>query len=233
MADTTDNAGHREVATLTLDPREIIGKKVALLRREGKVPVHLYGGKGGSLSLQTTYAELRLLLPKVGLNVPVTVKVEGSTTEDICFVREVQRHPVTDEIIHVDFLRTDVSRKITANVPVVLQGTPAAVSMMAGTLIQNMLTLSIEALPLDMPAALNVDVTILEDFEKTIHVSDIVVGAGLTIMSSSDDLVARVAPPRVEVEEVTEVEEGEEGLEDEEGAEPADGADSDESADKG
>ena len=236
MADTTDNAERGEVATITLDRREIIGKKVAILRREGKVPVHLYGGVGGSLSLQTTYAELRRLLPEVGLNVPVTVKVDGSTTEDICFVREVQRHPVTDEVIHVDFLRTDVSRKITADVPVVLQGTPSAVSLMGGTLIQNMLTLSIEALPLDMPVALNVDVTILEDFDRTIHVSDVGVDEGLTVMSSGDDLVARVAPPRVEVEEVAEVEEGEEGLEGEEGEEgegPEADADSGESADEG
>ncbi len=233
MADTNDNAPRGEVASLTLNPREIIGKKVAVLRREGQVPVHLYGSKGDSLSLQTTYVELRRLLPKIGLNVPVSIRVEGSASEDICFVREVQRHPVTDEVIHVDFLRTDISRKVTANVPVVLEGAPPAVSLMGGTLIQNMLTLSIEALPLDMPAALNIDVTILEDFDKTIHVSDVLVAEGLTVMSSSDDLVARVAPPRIEVEEVEEGEEGLEGEEFEEGEEPAADADSGESVDEG
>jgi large subunit ribosomal protein L25 len=231
MADTTDNASRGEVASLTLSPREITGKKVAVLRREGLIPVHLYGGTGGSLSLQTTYAELRQLLPKVGRNVPVTVRVEGSDAEDICFVREVQRHPVTDALVHVDFLRTDISRKVIAEVPVVLEGVPPAVTLQAGTLIQNMLTLSIEALPLDMPASLNVDVTFLEDFDTTIHVSDIVVGEGVTVMSAGDSLVARVAPPRVEVEEVTGAEEGEEGAEGED-AEGGEG-ESAESADSG
>ena len=153
----------------------------------------------------------------------------GCNASKANFVREVQRHPVTDALVHVDFLRTDVSRKIIAEVPVVLEGVPPAVSLQAGTLIQNMLTLSIEALPLDMPVSLNVDVTFLEDFDTTIHVSDIVVAEGLTVMSAGDSLVARVAPPRVEVEEVTEAEEGEEGVEGEE-AEGADGADG-ESAD--
>jgi len=139
--------------------------------------------------------------------------VEGSDGEDICFVREVQRHPVTDAVVHVDFLRIDVSRKVNADVPVVLQGVPPAVSLQGGTLIQNMLTLSIEALPLDMPASLDVDVSFLEDFDTTIHVYDIVVAEGLTVMSSGDALVARVAPPRVEVEAVTDAEEGEEGAE--------------------
>jgi large subunit ribosomal protein L25 len=234
MAETTDTASRGEVASLTLSPREITGKKVALLRREGLIPVHLYGGDGGSLSLQTSYAELRQLLPRVGRNVPVTIRVEGSDSEDICFVREVQRHPVTDALVHVDFLRTDVSRKIIAEVPVVLEGVPPAVSLQAGTLIQNMLTLSIEALPLDMPVSLNVDVTFLEDFDTTIHVSDIVVAESLTVMSAGDSLVARVAPPRVEVEEVTEAEEGVEG-EEADGADGADGesADSTESGSDG
>jgi large subunit ribosomal protein L25 len=138
---------------------------------------------------------------------------------------------VTDALVHVDFLRTDISRKVIAEVPVVLEGVPPAVTLQAGTLIQNMLTLSIEALPLDMPASLNVDVTFLEDFDTTIHVSDIVVGEGVTVMSAGDSLVARVAPPRVEVEEVTGAEEGEEGAEGED-AEGGEG-ESAESADSG
>lgn len=231
MADTAGNGAGTGVETITLLRREITGKKVAILRRRGEIPVHLYGGDGGSLALQTTYAELRRLLPKVGLNVPVSVTIEGSNAEDICFVREVQRNPVTDEIIHVDFLRTDVSQKIRADVPVLLEGLPSAVSLMGGTLIQNMLTISVEALPLDMPDAVRIDVTILQDFDTTIHVSDIALGEGLTVMSSADDLVARVAAPRVELEPA--VGEGEE-IEGLEGAEAEDStAEAVESADEG
>ena len=200
MADQSGSAARGEVASLTLNPREVMGKKTSRLRRMGKVPVHLYGGDKEPLSLQTEYAELRRLLPRVGLNIPVAISIDGADGEDICFVREVQRNPVTDEVIHVDFLRTDVNRRIRADVPVMLEGTPPAVSMMGGTLIQNMLTVSVEALPLDMPPALHVDVSTLSDFDATIHVSDIAVSEGLSVVSAGDDLVARVAAPRVEVE---------------------------------
>ena len=200
MADAADSGVRGEVATLTLSPRHILGKKTAQLRRQGQVPVHLYGGDKESLALQTTYAELRRLLPRVGLNIPVSISIDGSEAEDICFVREVQRDPVTDEVIHVDFLRTDVRRRVRADVPVILEGTAPAASLMGGTLIQNMLTVSVEALPLDMPPALHVDVRTLVDFDATIHVSDIAIGEGLSVVSTGDDLVARVAAPRVEVE---------------------------------
>ena len=213
MADQPGGSARGEVASLTLNPRQVMGKKTSRLRRMGTVPVHLYGGEKEPLALQTEYAELRRLLPSVGLNIPVAINIQGSEEQDICFVREVQRNPVTDEIIHVDFLRTDVTRRIRADVPVVLEGTPPAVTMMGGTLIQNMLTVSVEALPLDMPRALRVDVSTLVDFDVTIHVSDIATGEGLSVVSSGDDLVARVAAPRVEVETA------EAGAEDEEPAE--------------
>ena len=205
-----------EVASLTLSPRQALGKKTSQLRRQGQVPVHLYGGYKESLALQTTYAELRRLLPKIGRNIPVSISIDGSDAEDICFVREVQRDPVTDEVIHVDFLRTDVRRRVSADVPVILEGTAPAVSLMGGTLIQNMLTVSVEALPLDMPPALHVDVSNLVDFDSTIHVSDIAIGEGLSVVSTGDDLVAIVAAPRVEVEAA-------DAALDEEGGEPSGG----------
>ncbi len=209
MSQAAGGAARGEVASLTLSPRTTMGKKTARLRRSGEVPVHLYGLDKEPLALQTPYGELRRLLPRVGLNIPVAVSVEGSEGEDICFVREVQRDPVTDEVIHVDFLRTDVARRIRADVPVVLKGAAPAVGMMGGTLIQNMLTVSVEALPLDMPPSLPVDVSGLVDFDTTIHVSDIPSGEGVTIVSTGADLVARVAAPRVEVEAADEAPEEE------------------------
>ena len=216
MADAAGNGVRGEVASLTLSPRQALGKKTSQLRRQGQVPVHLYGGYKESLALQTTYAELRRLLPKIGRNIPVSISIDGSDAEDICFVREVQRDPVTDEVIHVDFLRTDVRRRVSADVPVILEGTAPAVSLMGGTLIQNMLTVSVEALPLDMPPALHVDVSNLVDFDSTIHVSDIAIGEGLSVVSTGDDLVAIVAAPRVEVEAA-------DAALDEEGGEPSGG----------
>ena len=99
-----------DVVTLKLLPRSVIGKKVKQLRREGFVPVHVYGRGVESQALQAETQVLRRVLPRVGTNIPLSLELDGDKGENICFVREVQRHPVTEDVLHVDFLRVDVSR---------------------------------------------------------------------------------------------------------------------------
>ena len=92
-----------DVAIVKLDPRTVIGKKVRQLRRQGVIPVHLYGADVEPANLQVDGRTLNRLLLQVGTNIPVSIEVEDQDMENICFVREVQRHPVSDEVIHVDF----------------------------------------------------------------------------------------------------------------------------------
>ena len=205
-----------DVHSVKLSPRTLIGKKVSVLRRQGLVPVHVYGVKIEPVSLQVEDQTLIRLLAQVGTNIPVSVEYDGGSKENICFVREVQRHPVTEAIIHVDFLRVDVSQKTTAEVPIILEGAPPGVTQMGGVLLQNLQSLLVEALPMEMPSAFHVDITILEDFEKTIVVGDVAAPGGVTILSDLGEMIARVTPPRIEVVEVAEVVE-EEAAEDEEG----------------
>ncbi len=210
-----------DVQKVKLSPRSVIGKKVKQLRREGTVPVHMYGVGIESQSLQTEASLLRKLLPQVGTNVPVSIEVDGADGENICFVREVQRHPVTEAVLHVDFIRVDVSQTVQAEVPLVLTGTAPAIRQ-GGTLLQPLTTLLVEALPMNMPASIEVDVNDLDDFEKAVYVREIELGANVTVISDSDTMITRVIPPRVEVEEevVGEgLEEGEEGAEAAEGGE--------------
>ena len=213
-----------DVQSVKLSPRSVIGKKVKQLRRQGMVPVHMYGAGIESLPLQTEAGLLRRLLPQIGTNVPVSVEVDGDDGEYICFVREVQRHPVTEAILHVDFIRVDVSQTIRAEVPLLLTGTAPAIRQ-GGTLLQPLQTLLVEALPMNMPASIEVDVSDLDDFEKAVYVSGIAVGSDVTVITESGDMIARVIPPRVEEVEEVVVDEGlEEGEEAIEGAEEAESA---------
>ena len=219
-----------DVATVKLDPRTVIGKKVRQLRRQGVIPVHMYGADIEPSNLQIDTLTLNRLLPQVGTNIPVSIEVEDLDSENICFVREVQRHPVTDEVIHVDFLRVDITRTVSAEVPLTLTGASPAVSQMAGTLLQNIQTLSIEALPMNMPAEIPVDISVLVDFDTTLLVGDVEVPDNVTVLNDPEDTLVRVAPPRLEVEtfDDEELEEGE--AEGEEGAEGSEeGASEDES----
>ena len=200
-----------DVATVKLDPRTVTGKKVRQLRRQGVIPVHLYGADIQPSNLQVDGRTLNRLLPQVGTNIPVSVELQEQEMENICFVREVQRHPVTEEVIHVDFLRVDVTKTVSAEVPLTLTGASPAVSQMAGTLLQNIQTLSIEALPMDMPAEIPVDISVLIDFDTTLLVGDVEVPDNVTVLNDPEDAIVRVAPPRLEVE-TFEGEEDEEGV---------------------
>ena len=208
-----------DVHSLSLSQRTVTGKKVKQLRRQGILPVHMYGSGIDAQSLQGTAGELRRLLPQVGTNVPVSVEVEGSDQENICFVREVQRHPVTEDLLHIDFMRVDVTQTISAEVPITLVGSAPA-TQQGGTLLQSLTSLLVEALPMDIPASVEADISGLDDFDKSIVVSDISVGDNVTVLTDSDEFVARVAAPRVETDDFDidelEGEELEEGEEDDE-----------------
>lgn len=219
-----------ETLSITLSPRELTGKKVSQLRRAGVVPVHFYGPGVDSASLQVEFSTLRKVLISAGRNVPITVTVDGQDGEDICFVRETQIHPVTEELLHVDFYRVDVSQTVRAEVPIILEGEPPAVLNLGGILLQPFDTLEVEALPLDMPEAFRVDVTVLEDFTSSVRIGDLEVAEGVSILRDPVEMIARVVAPRIEEEEVPEEEdlgllEGEEAPEGEDGAEGAAAAD--------
>ena len=207
-----------DIQTLSLSRRQIIGKKVKTLRRKGIVPVHMYGSGTEALSLQTDALELQQLLPRVGTNVPLSVRLEDDSGENICFVREVQRHPVTEDILHVDFLRVDVSQAIQAEVPINVVGVSPAVRDLNGTLLLQLQSILVEALPMNIPASFEVDISDLDDFEKAVYVGEVAVGSQVTLITGTDEMIARVSAPRIEVEAVDEEEE--EG-EIEEGAEEA------------
>lgn len=190
-----------QVATLPVQPRTVLGKKVSTLRRQGLTPVHLYGSGGEPKALQVDSLVLRRILTHVGHNRPVEVITEGTGDRSLAFVREIQFHPLTLDVLHVDFFRVDVAATTTVDVPVELVGDSNAVHL-GGSLIQNLHTVSVEARPLDVPGSIQVDVSVLDDFDKNIRVSDIVVPEGVTVLTDGEQMIAHVAPPvGVEAEE--------------------------------
>ena len=213
-----------DVPSLKLSPRSVKGKKVRALRRQGVVPVHVYGKGVDPQALEVEAQVLRRLLPRVGTNVPLSVTFEGETDENLCFVREVQRHPVTEDLLHVDFLRVDVSQSIRAEVPIVLLGDSPAVRQLGGTLLQPLQSILVESLPMNVPASFEVDASELDDFEKGIYVRDLTADPSVAILTDADEMIARVAQPRIEVVEEEAVaaealEEGEAAAAEEAGAE--------------
>jgi len=183
---------------LSVSKREITGKKVSGLRNNGLTPVHMYGPEIESSSLQCDTAILDRVITDAGTNIPVTVDVENGDQGNLCFIREVQYHPVTNKVLHVDFMKVQEGKPVRAQVPVSVEGTSPAVRTMGGTLLQPLQTLTVEALPLEIPEIIILQAELLIDFETNLYVSDIELGDNVAIINETSEMVASVVAPRVE-----------------------------------
>jgi large subunit ribosomal protein L25 len=180
--------------TIDFYQRNVLGKKVKHLRRQGITPVHMYDSSGSSYSLQVETKTLYQLLASHGKTSPVTIRI--GEEDHSAFVREVQRNPVSEEIIHVDFLEVDLSKSIRTQVPVVLVGEAPAVRLHSGIVNQLIYSLSLECLPKDIPSSIEIDVSGLDEIDASVLVSDINLGASVTITSSLQENVVRIQAPR-------------------------------------
>lgn len=198
---------------IELNPRELMGKKVGRLRRAGIVPVHLYGPGMESRALQCNASQLIRVLATAGGATPIHITIQGEPGNHLAFAREIQWDPKRDDLLHVDLLAADVSRPVTAQVPIVLIGESAGARTVSGTVMHQLRTIDIQALPLEMPSEIELDISVMEEPDSVIRVSDLLIPENATLLSDVEELVVRIELPRVEVEvEVEEgLEEGEEG----------------------
>ena len=192
-----------QVATLSVQPRTVLGKKVSNLRRQGITPIHIYGAGQEPQALQVDSLILRRVLTHIGRNRPVEVMTEGSSDRSLAFVREIQFHPLTLDVLHVDFFRVDAAATTTIDVPLELAGDSPATHL-GGSLIQNLHTVTVEARPLDVPGSIQVDVSVLDNFDKVVRVSDLTAPEGVTILTDGEQMIAHVAAPVGEAAEVEE-----------------------------
>jgi large subunit ribosomal protein L25 len=198
---------------IELNPRELMGKKAGRLRRAGIVPVHLYGPGMEPRALQCNASQLIRVLATAGGATPIHITIQGEPGNHLAFAREIQWNPKRDDLLHVDLLAADISRPVTAQVPIVLIGESAGARTVSGTVMHQLRTVEIQALPLEMPSEIELDISVMEEPDSVIRVSDLPIPENATLLSDVEDLVVRIELPRVEVEvEVEEgLEEGEEG----------------------
>jgi large subunit ribosomal protein L25 len=187
-------------ASLSAEARTETGKGVARkLRSAGRVPAVVYGHarEAQALSLQTRELEKLLSSISTGSTV-VELTLGGATTKTL--IREVQRHPFKKQILHVDFQELVAGEKVTVEIPLVFVGIPEGVRL-SGALLEQILH-SIEVLvdPANIPNHIDVDVTNLA-MGHSLHVSELVLPAGLEVLTDEDATVCAVVAPRAVVEE--------------------------------
>ncbi len=196
------------------------------LRAEGKVPATVYGLAQDAVSVAVDWRELRLALTtEAGMNALINLEIDGHAKE-LTIVKEMQRHPIKRNVLHVDFLRVSRDVAIEVEVPIVLEGEADEVTRNDGIVDQVLFHLAIKAKPGSIPNELIVDISGLT-IGEAIRVSDLSLPAGVeTDVDPEEAIVLGQAPQAAELPEEAAEGEGGEGAEAEYGAEAAaDGGD--------
>jgi len=190
---------------LEVSKRDITGKKVRFLRRQGFIPGNIYGHGIESIAVQTDTKALKQLLSHTGQTDLISLNLPGAKAPTKVLLRDIQRNPRNNELLHIDFYQVRMTDKIKADVPLVLVGeAPALKKVKGSSLLQLIDTLHIEALPDDLPHNVEVDVSVLDEIDHVIQIKDIPLSKGVTLFSDEDQVVVKVAEARKIEEEVVE-----------------------------
>lgn len=185
---------------LSATGRDVLGKKVKSLRREGITPANLYGHNVASTALQIDTDELKRALARAGKSSLVSLKVDGGKRPRMVIFRDVQRHPLTRSLLHVDLYQVKMEEKIKIAVSLAFINEAPAIRDRGGILVQNMSSIEVECLPADMPHSFEVDLSILEEIDQAIHVKDLSVADSVTILTDGEQSIVQISRSKVEVE---------------------------------
>ena len=197
-----------EKIVVNAEKRSVIGKKVGVLRREGKLPGVIYGHNFDTTAILMDNKEVTKILNSITSSTIITINLDGK--EHAVLVREKQKDYIRNQFIHIDFQAVSLTEKIRTKVGVVLSGTAPAVKDFSGVVVEGLDAIEVEALPTDLPERFVVNISGLANIGDAIHVSDVVVPETVSVITPGDEfLVLITAPAAEEVEEVAPAAEGE------------------------
>jgi len=192
--------------------RKDIGKKAKFLGEKGLIPAVLYGSKTKNTVIEISSKDFEKIYREAGESSLVNLDVEGKKFPVL--IHEVQKNPITEKFIHVDFFQPDLDVEIVAKVPLIYEGLPPAVKDLGGTFIKNLSELDVKALPQNLPHEIRVDISGLITFDDNILVKDLKLPDGVKVLKEKELILAFVAPLKnIEEELVKPVEENVEGVE--------------------
>jgi len=194
-----------EQIELKVTNREILGKKVRFLRRQGVSPVHLFGRGIESVTLQCATAELQRVLVAAGRTGLISLKLDKERSPRTAMVREVQMEPRTGELLHVDFYQVQMAEQVKVEVPIVLIGEAPALKLRENMLVQDLNTLTVECLPARIPSSVEVDLSSLTEPDQVVRVKDIELDKEISVLNDPESLVVRISVRPVEKIEEEEV----------------------------
>lgn len=184
---------------LTVQKREILGKKVKSLRNQNFIPAELYGHDLKNIHLSIPAKDFSRLFRETGESTVINL-VLGKEKLPV-LIHDVQKNLLTEDISHIDFYQVRMDEKITAAVPLEFIGEAPAIKEKGGVLIKAVHELEVEALPGDLPRNIPVDLSLLSDIGADIYIRDLKIGGKVKILAHPETVIATVAEEKEEVEE--------------------------------
>lgn len=176
--------------SLKADIRDIVGRKVKQLRKSGQIPATVYGKNVKSISVSVLADAFEKVYQEAGETGLVELSVGGDTRPVL--VHTLQRDPVSNRLLHIEFHQVDLKEKVHAKVPLELTGDAPAVIGKVGVLLTLIDEVEVEALPTDLPEKLTVDVSRLADVNQEVKVGELKIPSGVTFLTDKDQSVVRV-----------------------------------------
>jgi len=188
------------------------GRKNSKTRESGRIPAVVYGHKVKNVLLDIDYKDFQRVLREAGESSLIELDIEGDKKSVL--VHEIQKDPVSDKFIHIDFFQASLTEEVQVKVPLVLEGESLAVKDLGGTLVKNISELEVKALAKNLPHEIRVSIEPLKTFEDHILVKDLNVPKDVKVLAKPDEIVVSVsAPAKVEEDLAKEIEEKVEDVE--------------------
>jgi len=181
---------------LKAEERKLTGRKVKKLRAQGFIPSNIFGKGVKSRSVQVREDEFRKVFSEAGETGLIELGI-GDLKPVYTLVSGVQKHPVNDVLLHIDFKQVDLTKKVKAMVPVEIVGESPAEKNGIGTVVQQVKELEVEALPADLPEKFEVDASVLEKVDQAIYLKDLSFDKSkITLEEEEDKILVKVEPPQ-------------------------------------
>ncbi len=184
---------------LAVQKREKFGKETRALREQGLIPAELYGKGVKNLHLAIPAKDFRKVFKAAGESTMINVLIDGEKRPAMIY--DVAIDPVSDEILNVDLYQVRLDEKIKIKVPIEFIGEAVAIKDKGGVLVKAMQEIEVEALPVNIPRSISVDVSKLDDIGQSITVKDLDIGADVKALAEDNSVVVTVTAKMTEEEE--------------------------------
>lgn len=188
-----------EKIVLKATKRTVIGKQVSQLRRAGQLPGVIYGHNFEPVNIAMEAHNAQLVIPHLTSSSIVNIDLEGKVIPAL--VREKQKNYIKNVFTHIDFQAISLTETIRADVSLHFHGLAPAIKEFSAAIVNSIESIEVEALPNDLPERIEVDLSVLAKIGDAIHVRDLIIPAGVTLLTDVDEMVAVATATHEEVVE--------------------------------